>query len=398
MATLRHSDVLARRGGSASPRRWLLRIVMLALAVRILTAGLAFYANVVFPPFQREQFTVSGQTDKFWDTFARWDSGWYYGIASKGYAFVEGGRSNLAFFPVYPMAMRSAGLALGGRIADYYRGGILVSWMAFVGAMVGLALLARLDLDEAGAERAVLHAMVFPFAFFFGLVYSESTFLCALVWSIYGMRTQTWWLAAAAGAIAVCTRVNGIVSVPAIAWIGWVSAGNDRSQRTNAGLAVVAIAAAFVLWCTYVYWLSGSFLEWKASIERWGYHPGGYPWMPIVRFLTTMVTRPGEHLMSGGLAPYDAFNAVTALVFVAATPFVWWKLGTGYALLILANLALPLSSGQFEGLGRYCSVLFPVFIWMGTWTWPRAQQYALVVSAALYTLALSLFTTLHPLW
>ena len=398
MATPRHPAVIARRGGLTSPRVWLLRIVLLAIVVRVATAGLAFYANVVFPPFQREQFTISGTTDKFWDTFARWDSGWDYGIASKGYRFVEGGRSNLAFFPVYPTAMRYAGLALGGRMEDYYRGGILVAWMSFLGAMVGLALLARLDLDDAGAERAVLHAMVFPFAFFFGLVYSESTFLCALVWAVYGLRTQRWWLAGLAGAILVCTRVNGVVSLPALAWIGWVSAGRDRTQRINAVLAVVAMLAAFTLWCTYVYWLSGSFLEWKASIERWGYYPGGAPWTPIVRFVVAMATRPGEHLMSGGLAPYDAFNAVTALTFIAVTPLVWWRLGAGYALLILANLALPLSSGQFEGLGRYCSVLFPVFIWMGTWTWPRAQQYALVVSGALYTLALSLFTTIHPLW
>ncbi|MBL8143375.1 MAG: hypothetical protein JNM38_19830 [Acidobacteria bacterium] len=388
----------ATGGAGRASTLWILRIVVLALAVRVFTAGIAFYANVVVPPFQREQFTISGTTDKFWDTFARWDSGWYYGIASKGYRFVEGGRSNLAFFPAFPIAMRYAGLALGGGMEDYYRGGIVVSWLAFLGAMVGLALLARLDLDEAGAERAVLHCMVFPFAFFFGLVYSESTFLCGLVWAIYGMRTQRWWLAALAGALVVCARVNGIVSVPAIAWIGWVAAGRDRTQRINAGLAVLAMVAAFVLWCAYVYWLSGSFLEWKASIERWGYYPGGHPWTPVGRFVHAMLTRPGEHLMSGGLAPYDAFNAVMALLFVAATPFVWWRLGAGYALLVAINLALPLSSGQFEGLGRYCSVLFPVFVWMGTWTSPRPQQYALAASGGLYILALSLFTTIHPLW
>lgn len=387
----------ARTTGTSS-RWWLIRILALAIAVRVLTACLAYYVNVVVPPFQREQFTISGHTDRFWDAFARWDSGWYYGIASSGYRFVEGGRSNLAFFPAFPIAMRYAGLALGGRMEHYYKGGILVSWMAFLGAMVGLALLARLDLDEENAERAVLHCMVFPFAFFFGLVYSESTFLLGLVWSIYGLRTHRWWLAAVAGAIFVLARVNGIVSLPALAVIGWISAGRDRTERINAALAILAIVAAWVLWCAYVYWLSGSFLEWKASIQRWGYYPGGQPWAPILRFVTRMATEPGAYLTSGGLAPYDAFNALMALLFLVAAPFVWWRLGAGYALLVLVNLALPLSSGQFEGLGRYCSVLFPVFLWIGTWRSPRTQHYALVASGVLYTLALTLFTTIHPLW
>ena len=49
--------------------------------------------------------------DPFWDRFARWDAGWYHGIAANGYAYVEGGRSNLAFFPVYPKLMGLAGRA-----------------------------------------------------------------------------------------------------------------------------------------------------------------------------------------------------------------------------------------------------------------------------------------------
>ena len=41
-------------------------------------------------------------------------------------------------------------------------------------------------------------------------------------------------------------------------------------------------------------------------------------------------------------------------------PLIWWRFNGGYALIVLAGLLLPLSSGQFEGLGRYCSVQFPI--------------------------------------
>ena len=90
------------------------RIVVFSIAVRVFTAFMAFIVNVVFPLAQKQQFTVLDSTHLLWDTFARYDSGWYFGIARHGYEFVEGGRSNLAFFPVYPLLMRYLGLALGG--------------------------------------------------------------------------------------------------------------------------------------------------------------------------------------------------------------------------------------------------------------------------------------------
>ena len=52
-----------------------------------------------------------------------------------------------------------------------------MSWVSFVLAMVVLYRLAALDLPRRRAERAVLLTAIFPFSFFFGAVYTESTFL-----------------------------------------------------------------------------------------------------------------------------------------------------------------------------------------------------------------------------
>jgi hypothetical protein len=98
------------------------------------------------------------------------------------------------------------------------------------------------------------------------------------------------------------------------------------------------------------------------------------------------------------MAPYDTLNGLTALLFVAATPFVWRRLGAGYGLLMLANLWLPLSSGQYEGLGRYCSVMFPFFIWLASIRSRFVFLAAVVVSATLYTLCLAFFTTIRPIF
>ena len=65
---------------------------------------------------------------------------------------------------------------------------------------------------------------------------------------------------------------------------------------------------------------------------------------------------------------------------------------------MLLNLALPLSSGQLEGLGRYCSVLFPLSLWLATFKGPVAHPGLVAVSAMLYMFCLALFTTLHPIF
>ena len=220
-----------RRPGAPPRKTPVIRLVAFALGFRLVTAGLAFLANTVFPLDRPEQFTVLGQTHAFWDTFARYDSGWYWGIARDGYQYVEGGRSNLAFLPVYPAAMHAVGTVLGGRPRHFIQGGILVSWAMFALAMVMLFRLAREDLDEDAAWRAVMLAAVFPFAFFFGVVYPESTgFLALTVTAFYGFRTRKWWLAGLTGALSVCTRVNGILGDRADG-VARVALGAIRSCR-----------------------------------------------------------------------------------------------------------------------------------------------------------------------
>jgi hypothetical protein len=310
---------------------------------------------------------------------------------------VEGGRNNLAFFPVYPMAMRAAGVALGGKPSDYYFGGILVSWLSCAGAMLLLYRLARLDVDDGAAERSVVFALLHPFAFFFGVVYAESTFLLLALAAFYGFRTRRWALGGVAASLACITRVNGIMMAPALLWIAWAHVkAEPRLWRPAAALAMVP--AGLVAYSLYCHALSGNPLEWMDSIRRWEYHPGGLPWDSLQTLMTRLVTQPYHYLVHEPMAPYDTLNGLAALVAILAVPVVWWRLGTAYALFMLANLALPLSSGQYEGLGRYTTVLFPIPILLGTIEQPAYRMLALGLGAAFYTLCLALFVNVHPIF
>jgi len=378
-----------------------LRIAGFAIGFRLFSAILALLVNVVFPDYTPAPFTVWGAESPFWDAFARYDSGQYWQIARYGYteggmAYVPGGRSSIAFFPAYPLLMRYVGRAIGRRPADLYIGGMVVSWVAFAIALIVLYRLARLDLPQRRAMRAVLLTSVFPFAFFFGAVYTEALFLAATVGSFYCFRTKRWLLGGICGAVASATRANGILMAPALALIAWRAAETSR-ERVRALIGLALVAAGVGAYSLYIYRLSGNPLEWAATIERWGYYPGGSPIGALYGLASALVTHPYAFLAGERMAPYDSLNAMAAFGAVVAVPFVWRRFGAAYGIFMIANLWLPLSSGQVEGMGRYVSVMFPLFIWLASLssTWFVATT---VVFATMYTLCLALFTNIHPIF
>jgi hypothetical protein len=239
---------------------------------------------------------------------------------------------------------------------------------------------------------------VFPFAFFYGVVYSEALFLLLTVTAFYGFRTKRWWLGAVAGALACATRVNGIMALPALALMAWQSAGRDPAARTRAAAAVVLVPAGLLLYSVYVDTLSGSYLEWSYSIRRWNYDIAGSPLTGFSYLLTQLLTRPYEYLTTEAIAPYDVLHAFTGLAFIASLPLVGRRFGAALLLHMALNLWLPLSSGVFEGVGRYCAVLFPFFFVMATIRPFILRTGLLAASAALYMLCMSLWVNLHPIF
>jgi len=98
------------------------------------------------------------------------------------------------------------------------------------------------------------------------------------------------------------------------------------------------------------------------------------------------------------MAPYDTLNALTATFALATIPWVWRRFGVGYVLVISLGLALPLSSGQYEGLGRYCAVLFPIPMVLSSVSGEARHSWLIASLVLFYGLGLVLFSNVHPLF
>ena len=159
------------------------------LCTRLVCAAVAMlttYAFVVTQPlWLRDPLhaeALRGLAKRLFEPWAHWDGVWFVRIASGGYRAHPAGA---AFFPLYPLLVRGL---MPLAFHNYVVAGVCVSLSCYAAAML---VLDRLVEQEAGSQIArgtVLLISVFPMAFFFQAVYSESLFLLLSLLSFWAGR------------------------------------------------------------------------------------------------------------------------------------------------------------------------------------------------------------------
>jgi len=362
------------------------RQVLPWVATSRLTVLAAAYTAVLVIGYPEGAPPFRASANEFNNLLARWDTGWYLGIADSGYEHSASARrqTNVAFFPAYPLTVRAVAGLLGARWGspDYpvdtfetfnERRGVrmlLSGWLVSMTALVfGMGYLFRLARDLTGSEeaatRAVILASVYPFAFFFGAVYTESLYLLAIVAAVYHFRERQWIWSAVAGLVAGLTRPNGcLLSIPLA--ILALHAWRQDGYRTATALRALATASMpGIGMLIFTWWLhahTGEWFIWLEAHAAWGRQLGGLHVLLVTRW---------QHL--NDLGPYgytvvysvEMFNmAATAFVLAVSWP-VARRYGAAYAALLLLTVVPPLFMGGFLSLGRITATLFPVFIYLG---------------------------------
>jgi hypothetical protein len=352
-----------------------------------LTSGFGSFADVLVAPA------------------ARWDATWFLQIAHDGYVDT----THAAFFPLYPFLARAVGLLFGSALV----GGIVVSFAAGIVALAVLHRLAVLELGPRAAHAAVWLLACFPAAFFLSAVYSESLFLALSLGSVYAARTDRWGWAGVLGGLAATTRSAGVVLLVALAVLWWQSSARRPRDLLMLGLVPGGLAA-------YCLGLAAAGLDGMAPFdaqEQWFRHfAGPYvgAWDGAVaawdgaRQLLSGSRTPVYFEQAGG-DPYvnAAHNLELFATLVATVPMLIGalrRLPPAYGLYALAALALPLSypvePQPLMSLPRFVLVLFPLFLWLGTWARPPARgRWRLPLLGAgflgLQALAAAEFATWH---
>jgi hypothetical protein len=203
----------ATRRGMAIP--WVRETLALFLAVRVGFILVTYVGYVLVQAPKYTNVTVGvGNLLLSWD---RWDALRYLAIAAHGYPSAP----DTAFFPLYPLLIASVTAPFGGQ--GVYAAGLLVSNLAFVGALLVLHRLTAVRWGPGVASRAVLYLTVFPTALYTFAPYNESLFLLFSLGCFLALDGRRWALAGALGALAVLTRAAGILLLIPFVYVWWQS-------------------------------------------------------------------------------------------------------------------------------------------------------------------------------
>ena len=319
--------------------------------------------GTVPPPAAEAVWRVSSH--ELANLLARWDTFYYYTIASDGYHWDPSvfRHYNVVFFPLYPLLMRWGGAALGGhpllagliRVAGGFRRRAAAALPARgPRARRGLRLARRpaaLDLSL----RAVLLA-----------VYTESLFLLLSVGAFYAMRRGSLGWVAACGFAAGLTRPNGF-------WLALPLASSPSGRQGGSGRVRARVLRSRGRWrcsrpacrcsasrCSraILQLRFGDALAWVHGQAAWG--------VPLL--LRAGAPDPGKLPGEAIVKPIEVIawmgNIAAFIAAVCAIRPISRKLGPAYGAWIAVNIFPPVAAHLFMSLGRFASVLFPLFFWL----------------------------------
>jgi Mannosyltransferase (PIG-V) len=325
-----------------------------------------------FPPQH-----LAGRLGEIFNPWGNWDGSWYIRIAHLGY---QGG-ADAAFFPLYPMLLRWLTSPFGNA---YIIVGVGISLAFYLAAMYLLYRLVAMDYSRTVAGATVAFISLFPTAFYFQAVYTESAFLFFIVACVFFSRRRQWLYAGIAGFLASLTRNTGVLVLLPMAmfyfeergWRPW------RVDRRVAWLALVP--AGLLVWMYLLQVKLGDALAFSHAQAHWsrtfaapwvtvwrGVRAGDHGLVQLLRHGAAVYTRPigtgpsvPTHLLSHALPNLASLVALVIAVVVLALAAP--RIKPPYLAYAVAALAAPLfyptPAQPLFSIARFVLVIFPVFL------------------------------------
>lgn len=283
------------------------------------------------------------------DIWGQWDTGWYLPIAQYGYSaeFMNGNQATYGFFPLYPILMKVVGSVFGSP----YIGGILVSNICLFVSCYFLYKLVKIDADEQTAKSSIKYLFLFPTAFIFSAVLSESLFVALAITSFYFARKEKWFYMGLCAFGATLTRSIGIFIIIPLLW-EYLASKQFQLKKIRFDLFYfLLIPLGIGLFAVFNKLLTGDALAFMHIQETgWGHH----------------LTNPFAMII-GSLASNNFYffsHALFGAVLILIVLLNWKKIRMSYWIYSLIFLVIPLMSGQTTLFGylRYALAAFPIFI------------------------------------
>jgi hypothetical protein len=325
-----------------------------------------------------------------------WDARWYVGIATHGYNWSIAGKPAVAFFPLYPLLIHAGEwLGLHGLVA-----GMLISNVAFAGALFYVYRLVGEEKGEHVASRTVWCLALFPTAFFTFASYSESLYLLCAVAALYYARHGRYLLTAGWLAAVVLTRPTGALVIPAVLAALYLQRRDLRTHAApdhpvargelrliasdtgrqslrepitpslliQAGLVLLPALAGF---CFYLAYLSAQRVPLGLLLvaQRSWHRSLTFPWTGMTSSINWLIHH-GPHNFPWAFE--NVLEGAVTVLCLTLTVLAWKRMRWDMRLYCLGFWVLILTTPEwrdgyhapFSSVDRFVLTLFPVFAWV----------------------------------
>jgi len=331
-------------------------ILGLFLVTRLFLTGVGVASRELIEPVRKKPYGWVYSDYLHLDVWGVWDTGWYLGIARRGYPAttpelpdirdVKWSR-NYGFLPLYPLTIFLLHLVTG----RYFLSALLASNLSL---LVVAALLYRMAEERGGpllARNTMVALFFFPASFILSGGFSESLCLALLLGCFALADRDRWgWVGVLGFLLALCRPIGVVMVIPlGMKWLA-------RYRRLHPGVLFLGlIPAGLVFWSAFCYFRTGDWLAVPHVKERfWGagfYNPFANLWDWVLH------DSPGIRL-----------NAIFGflllfLVLVLLLRRRWIEVVTCLLLLLV-----PIGGGgigQATGILRFSVMLFPLYVLLG---------------------------------
>ena len=385
------------------PTHPLIKIIVSVILWAMLVFGVAIAARLMFcdAPLSHTNQSGAGMFEgqkALVTCLVRWDAIHYIQIVMIGYPSTYNLEGIRAFFPLYPLLLRWL-LPLASLITKEGLSALLIVSLVInvVSLIAGMHFLRKLFETDFGREGALLSALLVflsPWAFFYLSIYTEAFFLFLSTAAFWAVIKKKWWLGAGLAALASATRLQGLFLLPCFL----IEYLHDKKwQLSKIKADVLWLALCPVGFFAYIRYLGG-FQNYMEAYKKWPkriFNPNILtPVINYFRRLWTGEIRPSEQTrctLEETLCIMSVFIAFGLLVYA------WKKLRPSYRFYTVVSLVVPLLTTIERGVGRYYTLIFPLYFAAAIFlSKRRVVLYGSILACAMFgALLIAGFTTGH---
>lgn len=295
--------------------------------------------------------------DSFPRALCQWDCDWYLALAQHGYNVLPphspnfSGVANWAFFPLFPLLIRFAHYILH---VDYLYAALIVANLSFLAGAFALYRYVEQTEGHAPAMFATALACFSPYAIYFAIPYTESTFFALSVLTFLFARNAKWVSAGVCAALLTATRCTSVLVVFPLFLIALKQYGIKdliafRAKGGTPAFALLLAPLGLFAFMLFLHLHVGDALAFKSV--QYGF--------------SRNISNP-LGMLEYGLRRFphaDFYFAVVSLFGFGMTLFLACKKRYAEALFMLTVMLPSLTTG-LSGMPRFTFALFPIYVGM----------------------------------